>query len=311
MLLASNKHEWSNNGKDWKTPAYITPPTTTPLYMYYRGGSSAGWPAQNVDRDVRKYLSFWGWSTTGSMNNVGGCCTTLNSETVSWKQAFTVHYANAIPNVIPNAISKVTVQSTDQADAAYWGEKCREVSNHAAYIVIAMGQVADYFRPVNGRSFCDMLQSNKLHEWSPDAGVTWMKPTPNQAYFLGGSSYEWQQTQNPMYGPQTDYRHYLSRWGGTKGYGGGCCSLRYTEQSTTWSKAFVLWEALPSIAIAMPPSMHKLVDVAATEHAGLAFWRQACNRIPVNAAYLAVQMGRVVDYFRRVKMEMKSTETSQ
>ena len=82
--------------------------------------------------------------------------------------------------------------------------------------------------------------------------------------------------------------------------------MQSASNSYTWSRAFVLWEALPSIAIAMPPSMHKVVAVAATEHAGLAFWQQACTQIPVNAAYIAVQMGRVVDYFRRVKMKMKS-----
>ena len=92
-----------------------------------------------------------------------------------------------------------------------------------------MGSVIDYFKPINGKTYCEMLQANNLHQWSSD-GKSWVIPKyhPNN---LGGSL--------PNY-PQ-DGRKYLSFWGGY-GSNGGCCHYSYNDKAQ-WHKAFKLFYA--------------------------------------------------------------------
>ena len=101
----------------------------------------------------------------------GGCCS--NSKTrayVGWRLQFTVHYGPTPPLLIPDAYKHVAVSGNMYANAAFWAQRCTSINPRAAFIVVAIGQVADYYRPLEGRSYCEMLQSSKLHEWSPDKG---------------------------------------------------------------------------------------------------------------------------------------------
>ena len=36
---------------------------------------------------------------------------------------------------------------------------------------VTMGKVRDYFKPVSGKSLCDMLTSQRNHMWSANGGV--------------------------------------------------------------------------------------------------------------------------------------------
>ena len=55
------------------------------------------------------------------------------------------------------------------ANDAYWAEKCTTIPSNALFIVVEMGAVRDHFKPVEGATFCDMLQSNDTHQWSYNA----------------------------------------------------------------------------------------------------------------------------------------------
>lgn len=92
-----------------------------------------------------------------------------------------------------------------------------------------MGTVIDYFKPVPGITYCEMLQSYTLHQWSSD-GKNWVTPIPYIGH-LGGSA-----TNYP-----TDGRSYLSFWGGG-GAQGGCCHYTYND-GTAWKRAFRIYYA--------------------------------------------------------------------
>ena len=93
-----------------------------------------------------------------------------------------------------------------------------------------MGNVIDYFKPVPGITYCEMLQSRTLHQWSSD-GKNWKIPIPNGGSTGGGSA--------PNY--PTDGRRYLSFWGGN-GANGGCCHYTYND-GAAWNKAFRIYYA--------------------------------------------------------------------
>ena len=63
MLSSSDKHDWSNDGVTWVTPAH---------YYGIMGGSAYEWPKHNVQGDDRDYLSMWGTGTHPM--DVSGCC---------------------------------------------------------------------------------------------------------------------------------------------------------------------------------------------------------------------------------------------
>ena len=94
-----------------------------------------------------------------------------------------------------------------------------------------MGDVVDYFKPVEGKTYCEMLQSRLLHQWSPD-GKNWVIPSyqfPTRN--LGGSAL----------GYPTDGRDYLSFWGRSNGdQKGGCCTYNYTA-GIDWNRAFIIF----------------------------------------------------------------------
>ena len=104
-----------------------------------------------------------------------------------------------------------------------------------------MGDVVDYYKPIDGKNFCEMLQSNKLHQWSSD-GLNWVTPTyytEFHDYHLGGSGVNY----------PTDGRKYLSFWGSNTKLG-GCCITEYNKYGgRTWNLAFRLYYALGIITL--------------------------------------------------------------
>jgi len=105
-----------------------------------------------------------------------------------------------------------------------YAEDCNIIPSNAIYIKIVMGSIVDYFKPVEGKSYCEMLQSHKLHQWSSD-GKNWMIPLYYH-HLLGGSDH----------GYPTDGRGFLSFWGGN-GANGGCCHHSYSD-GHGWNRAF-------------------------------------------------------------------------
>ena len=87
-----------------------------------------------------------------------------------------------------------------------------------------MGSVVDYFKPITGKTFCEMLQGYKLHQWSSN-GLIWQIPNYYTGH-LGGSAYNY----------PTDGRSHLSFWGG-HGNKGGCCHSSYSDGGA-WKRAF-------------------------------------------------------------------------
>jgi hypothetical protein len=126
-------------------------------------------------------------------------------------------------------------------------------------VKIVMGNVTDYYRPRNGATLCEMLQSNNQHQWWIGGGqdVEFKSPTKfpgadeqgigdveEQSSFLQIEeepdeikNYEWitpTYEQDPKlqsllggsnrtWAMKYDGRAYLSFWGGDEAVNGGCC----------------------------------------------------------------------------------------
>ena len=104
-----------------------------------------------------------------------------------------------------------------------------------------MGEFTDFYRPVTGKTYCEMLQSNNLHQWSTD-GSNWETPRywseHGKVDHLGGSTKSYPK----------DGRFYLSFWGSGNEETGGCCVSKHGE-SDSWKQAFQLSYARSKIQI--------------------------------------------------------------
>ena len=97
-----------------------------------------------------------------------------------------------------------------------------------------MGTVVDYFKPVGAYSFCDMLQSNDKHQWSPDAH-TWVTPAYYVGALYGGSAANWPRDNVPG-----DERKYLPKWQNVHDpHLGGCCHYTYSDVAD-WNRDFTM-----------------------------------------------------------------------
>ena len=52
-----------------------------------------------------------------------------------------------------------------------YSEICEDIPKEASYLKILMGHYVDYFRPIPGKTYCDMLNANNLHEHSVDKAL--------------------------------------------------------------------------------------------------------------------------------------------
>ena len=105
-----------------------------------------------------------------------------------------------------------------------WIIPCQNLTNYSV-MALVMGSVVDYYRPTNGSSVCDMLTSYNKHQWTNWEMLQfsyWWTPAYYDSNHLGGSSDGWPQTLGWN-------RRFLSFWGSTIGYLGGCCSTTYTQ----------------------------------------------------------------------------------
>jgi hypothetical protein len=295
MLTSNNLHEWSPNGVDWEIPRHNAGITN--------GGSGTDWPKQNKDGDGRSHLSTWG--TTGGQ--MGGCCSSTYLEDVSpgWGHPFSLSFGMQVAQPPPpgTAITVfATVDDKTKADDKYWSETCLQVPEDTSYLMLDMGTVRDFFKPIGGASWCEMLAGYTKHEWSPN-GIDWVIPKYTATSTIRGGSYQyWLQLEGTSNGGH-DARQSLSFWGVTTNHLGGCCSSAYSEFASGWGHPFQLAYGVP-LQVAQPPPSGTVATVFATvqtnTHANAEFWTKECQEIPASASYLMLRMGDVHDFFKPV-----------
>jgi hypothetical protein len=189
----------------------------------------------------------------------------------------------------------VTVPGTTPANNVYWNSQCKAIPTDATFLVLDMGYVRDFFKPVEGTSMCQMLTSLNRHQWSPN-GVDWRIPTYyTNTDYNGGSAADWPKTTI-----DGDARGYVSFWGNdNNGNQGGCCSRSYTDYTTgsQWGQTYTLAYGVP---LQPPPSKTDItifVDTDGTIDLNDAYWNEKCKEIPVGTLFLMLTMGNVRDFF--------------
>ena len=101
-------------------------------------------------------------------------------------------------------------------------------------VIVHMGTIFDYYKPLSDLKLCDMLASNQQHQWSRD-GINWITPKyASKAHFGGSAKYY------PEQALKGDVRVRLSTWGSTK-HAGGCCATSIDESKTKWGQPFKMY----------------------------------------------------------------------
>lgn len=128
---------------------------------------------------------------------------------------------------------------------AKWAELCQVIPNSTDMLKMVMGEVQDFFKPVNGSTYCEMLQAKDKHQWACDNWLTWQEPDWNESgHHLGGSAPTepyWPGAHSPT---RTDERQFLSLWGSERSDKlGGCCATDYTgpDKDTSWGNSFTMY----------------------------------------------------------------------
>jgi len=129
--------------------------------------------------------------------------------------------------------------------ADYWAKACEDIPDGVDYVVVHTGAFSDYFRPVDGATYCDMLTSCDKHEWSSDPtnAKSWVVPpyhSPKDG-LLGGSD-EWSILK------RLDGRTQVASWGATA-LPGGCCMVTLDDLAPGYGKPFEM-----SFKLAASPS---------------------------------------------------------
>ena len=103
--------------------------------------------------------------------------------------------------VYSNSGSEVVTDATMRA-------VCAALPPNTTMVEVVMGEVHDFFRPVPGHTVCEMLQSNRLHEYY-DGDNGWVAPSYDAHPNFGGSLDGWPRRENATGG---DNRRFLSFW---------------------------------------------------------------------------------------------------
>jgi hypothetical protein len=97
--------------------------------------------------------------------------------------------------------------------------ECKVRECFALFVRLVMGAVVDYFKPVEGASWCEMLTSPNKHQWSPSGVGGWEVPAYHfEDHANGGSVGFW-----PSTSVVGDKRIYLPFWGSNV-HVAGCCT---------------------------------------------------------------------------------------
>lgn len=126
-------------------------------------------------------------------------------------------------------------QRVTSSVAASW---CSSLPTDTTYISIEMAGLTEYYRPGQGSTVCQMLQTvRQTYEWTNDPTSSWHSlPSYGQANsennHLGGSAGHW-----PRGNVSGDNRSYTHFWGHASAAGGHGCTV---SNSCGWNKAYVL-----------------------------------------------------------------------
>jgi hypothetical protein len=181
------------------------------------------------------------------------------------------------------------------ATGNFWKNKCNVIPGNALFLMLDIGSTRDYYKPIDGEKFCDMLNSETKHQWSPD-GITWITPEyAVDGYHKGGSKANW-----PRVHIKGDDRYALSSWGHEySSRPGGCCSTSYSDyytqqhiEGTGWGQSFSLSYGVPLT----PPPPNTAVAIFATvtvkTQANDVYWKTKCQEIPTDATFLFLDLVR-------------------
>lgn len=134
-----------------------------------------------------------------------------------------------------NLVEELFYRGVGASDDPKYDTDCNLIPSNALYIKIVMGSVVDYFKPIERKTYCEMLQSHNLHQWSSN-GKDWVIPLYHSSG-RGGSTANY----------PSDGRKFLSFWGGN-GNRGGCCHNSYSD-SSAWNKAFNIFYGIGNLII--------------------------------------------------------------
>lgn len=104
---------------------------------------------------------------------------------------------------------------------------CTSIPEETPYMKLVMGSNVDYFKPIEGKSWCEMLNARNLHLWSSD-GENWVQPTYFSTHWGGSAA---------LY--PADGRNYLSFWGSASQVG-GCCHNALAD-TAAWGRSFEIY----------------------------------------------------------------------
>ena len=97
------------------------------------------------------------------------------------------------------------------------------------------GDNDDYYKPVEGKTFCSMLQSISEHLWTNDPTKNdFLAPAYDPGNHFGGSLSMW-----PERNVDGDSRTYLGFWGTENNLKGGCC--HYTKNDGPGRYLVIEW----------------------------------------------------------------------
>ncbi|CAK0898324.1 unnamed protein product [Prorocentrum cordatum] len=215
---------------------YIVFHTTQPEAACPAGFASISSPSECDEAAAALGLGLHG---AGASSDYGGDCAKWDGG--SGQQDTYFHHASNQPGASPICAAVQKVEPTpsptlnaemsedctelvvvDGTSATDWGTTCRFIPAEADHIKIGMGEMTDYFKPVAGADFCDMLTSSTQHQWSNDV-ITWRIPDYYHNHF-GGSAANW-----PSNNVEGDGRRFLPFWGDGVGGSYGCCHNSYTD----------------------------------------------------------------------------------
>eukprot|EP00040_Diaphanoeca_grandis_P014959 m.76035 g.76035 ORF g.76035 m.76035 type:complete len:276 (+) comp24851_c0_seq1:365-1192(+) len=136
---------------------------------------------------------------------------------------------------------------------------CSNIRFDTTMVEVKMGDVHDFFRPIQGVSWCGMLTSENKHEYYN--GTDWIRPNYYAGgHFGGGTLPKDARTDG-------DVRPYVSIWGfgDARGATGGCCAYRVQTpglETVHWSRAFTMYAVQhtqgPTVSPSSIPSSHHI-----------------------------------------------------
>jgi hypothetical protein len=173
---------------------------------------------------------------------------------------------------------------------------CKNIPEGTHSVKIVMGDAVDYYKPADGYTVCDMLNSNKLHIWSKDGLKNWQKPEYYGSHY-GGSKAGW-----PALMLADDTRKYLPFWGHPESsYPGGCCHAGHdeTEGDAAWSQPYELWYRAKIVTHQFTETVIHVED--GTHWINDAVVDNWCKKLPEGTTAVKIKMGAATDYFRPIE----------